>query len=621
MEAFLAAIDSFHFLRPLWLLAILPAALLIWGLWTLKGNSGAWSNVIDKNLLPFLLDGEDTKQTTLPIVLLAIVWLLASIAMAGPTWRQLPKPVEQKVDSMVIVLDLSMSMNATDLTPSRIARAKHKLADILNLRKEGLTALIVFAGDAHVVTPLTDDVATISLMISSLDPSIMPVSGSNVNLALKKASELFEQAGKDKGQILLITDGIEEDSEKFSEWIDGSDQTLSILGVGTREGSPIPTENGTFIRDRSGAIVIPKLNTNELQSISRTYGGRYAEVRFDDSDIEALFSDRLEVEKDAITTMRQFDEWEEEGPWLLLFILPLAALAFRRGWLNCLPWVFIATLSFPLLSTNAEANWWDNLWQRKDQQGLNAYQAGEYDAASKLFESKDWQGNAHYRNKNYEEAVNAWSDIDTSSGHYNRGNALARAGKLPEAIEAYQQALNLDEENEDAKANKELVEKLLEQQEQQQGDGESNEDQQNSDEQNQDQQNQDQQQNQDDSDQQDSEQQNSQQQNQQQDQQNNQNQQNQDQQNQEQNAQQDQQQSEEQEGSQAEQQQGEQESEEEQAQQQKEVAFENEITTEEQQALEQWLRRVPDDPSGLLRKKFLYESRKLNMQQPERQQW
>lgn len=614
MEAFLAAIDNFHFLRPLWLLAVIPAALLIWGLWTIKGNSGAWSNVIDKNLLPFLLDGEDSKQTTLPIVLLAIAWLLASIAMAGPTWRQLPKPVEQKVDSMVIVLDLSLSMNATDLSPSRIARAKHKLADILNLRKEGLTALIVFAGDAHVVTPLTDDVATISLMISSLDPSIMPISGSDVTQALKKASELFDQAGKDKGQILLITDGIEQDSEGFSEWIDGSDRTLSILGVGTREGSPIPTESGSFIRNRNGAIVIPKLNTNELQSISRSYGGRYAEIRFDDSDIDIIFSNRLDIEKDAITTMRQFDEWQEEGPWLLLLIVPIAALAFRRGWLNCLPWIFVATLFSPVLSTNAEAGWWDDMWQRKDQQGLDAYKAGEYEAASQLFESKDWQGNSHYRNKNYEEAVSAWGDVETSSGHYNRGNALARAGKLPEAIEAYQQALDIDQDNEDAQANKELVEKLLEQQEQQQqeGDGESNEDQQNSDqEQNQnDSEQQDQQQ---DSQEQDSQQENSEQQNQ--------DQQNQNQDSEQQKAEQDQENQQEQDASQAEQQQAEQESSEEQAQQQNEVAFENEITTEEQQALEQWLRRVPDDPSGLLRKKFLYESRKLNMQEPERQRW
>ncbi|MDM8563018.1 VWA domain-containing protein, partial [Candidatus Marithioploca araucensis] len=173
-------------------------------------SSGNWKTVCDPQLLPHLLLDEEGKRRIWPIYALGIGGLLSILALAGPTWERLPQPAFRDQSALVIVLDLSRSMDATDIEPSRLVRARFKVADILKQRKEGQTALIVYAEDAFIVTPLTDDTETIASQLSVLNTSLMPSQGSRVDIALKKAGILLKQAGLKKGNVLLITDGVNE---------------------------------------------------------------------------------------------------------------------------------------------------------------------------------------------------------------------------------------------------------------------------------------------------------------------------------------------------------------------------------------------------------------------------
>ena len=185
---------NFHFLRPMWLLALLPGLLMAFFLWRQRRRGGTWHQVIDQNLLPYLIDTQQSGSKSAPLFLLLVTWLLASIALAGPTWTRLPQPTQQSSDALIILLDLSPSMNAADVEPSRIVRARRKLTDVLAARAEGMSALIAYAGDAHVVTPLTDDADTIIEMLPALDPDIMPVAGSNLLAAAAPATGLIANA-------------------------------------------------------------------------------------------------------------------------------------------------------------------------------------------------------------------------------------------------------------------------------------------------------------------------------------------------------------------------------------------------------------------------------------------
>ena len=266
---------------------------------------------------------------------------------------------------------------------------------------------------------------------------------------------------------------------------------------------------------------------------------------------------------------RDFDAWFEEGPWLLLLLLPLAALGFRRGW------IWGISLAFILPVEDAKASLWDDLWQTRDQQAMQVMSEGDVDAAAALFEDPEWKATANYRGEKFEDAASQYGGIDTADGKYNLGNAFAKQNLLDEAIEAYDQALALDPDNEDAQFNKALIEQLQQQQQQQQQQDQDNED------------------NEDSEEQQDQENQENQDQNQQEENQ------------QEQKDQQDQEQNEkEQEQKEKEQQEQEQEQQQEQANQTPAEEEAEPLDEEEKQALQQWLRRVPDDPGGLLRRKF-----------------
>jgi Ca-activated chloride channel family protein len=455
-------LGQFHFLQPLWLLALIPLGLLAWGVATQGSSDSAWRKVCDTHLLRYLLLEGAKAGERLAIWLLSIGWLVAVLALANPAWERRPQPVFQAKDAQVIVLDLSLSMSAPDLEPSRLARARFKVTDILRRSEDGQIGLVVFAGDAFVVSPLTEDADTIEALLNALDPSLMPVQGSRADLGLRQAGELLRQAGLPRGQIVLLADGADgERAAQAAEELHAQGYVVSVLGVGTQQGAPVPDGRGGFVRDASGRVVVPKLESVRLREVAAAGGGRYADIRSNDADLDALRIDwgpRLESE--AERTDLQTEAWEERGPWLVLLLLPVAALAFRRGWLLAL----VLMLGSVVSPDPAMAFGWEDLWSRPDQQAARALEGGEYERAAEKARDPLRRGTAEYRQGDYERALEAFSSARGADGAYNRGNALAKLGRYEDAMAAYDAALAERPDMEDAAFNKAAIEELLRQQ-------------------------------------------------------------------------------------------------------------------------------------------------------------
>ena len=444
------------------MLGTLPLGLILFLLYRQRTDSRGWERVCDAHLLPHLLVGHDRIQSRSPYILLAVAWALCLLALAGPVWSKLPQPVFRAQSALVLVLDLSRSMDAEDIRPSRLTRAKHKVLDILKQRQEGQTALVVFSGEPYVVSPLTEDSNTIAAMVPSLDTTLMPVQGSRPDLALLQAKKLLEQSDIPRGNLLLITDGIEDiDVQSAVEKLKIRQHRISVLGIGTIEGAPIP-QTGGFVKDEEGAIVIPKLNPQALAELARIGGGQYATITIDDQDLEAVLpSDGSAAEKSLDSTRQRTTElWREEGPWIVLGVVALAIPAFRPGWLGML------LITYLFMPSNSQAFFSEDWWYRPDQQGARAMEKGDPRRAATLFQDSSWKGVANYRSGNFQEAVENFSKDDSPDGHFNRGNALARSGKLREALQAYQTTLQHAPTHKDAQHNYELIETLLKQQEQ-----------------------------------------------------------------------------------------------------------------------------------------------------------
>ena len=458
---------EFHFLRPYWLLIIPVAIASLVLLLRARQSSGSWQRYIDPALQAYVLAQANTlRSRRWPVVVALAAASIAALALAGPAWERLPVPAFRSNEALVVALDLSRSMDASDVAPSRLARAKIKLLELLEQRTGGEMALVVFTTHAFTVTPLTADERTISSLVGSVSTSIMPSQGSFIPAGLEKAGSLLRQAGVNGGEILLITDA-EADSDAYTVARDLASQGTSVhvLAVGTDEGAPIPEPEGGFVTDRTGQVVIPQLDIAGLQQLARAGGGRFARLTPDDTDLNALFptgalASGISAEPDD--EENTIEVWRDDGVWLSLLLLPLIALSFRRGW------VFLLFMTFGIQPMRAEAFEWADLWKRRDQRAVAALERDDPAAAAELFDNPDWRGVAEYRNAAFADSAATLNGLDSIVSNYNRGNALARAGELQAAIDAYEQVLEVAPDHDDARYNRDLVQELLDQQQDQQ---------------------------------------------------------------------------------------------------------------------------------------------------------
>ena len=468
--------EQFHFLRPWWLLALLPALWPGWRLWRRRSGAGQWRQVIDPQLLPAMLAQEPQRQASRQHYVWLLGWCLAVFALAGPAWQKLPQPVVKNEHALVIMLDLSASMAAQDVRPSRLVKALLKVTDIVRARRDGLTALVVYAADAYKVVPLTDDTRTIESLLPSLSPAMMPAQGSRPEKAIRLAQDMAFSAGLRQADLLLLTDGLQEQDVTRIKTALQPGFRLRLLTLGSAEGAPIPLPGGGFLHDRNGQIVMPGFDPEPVLQLSRELNIPWQSMTLDDSDWQQLLPPREQISTGSNSLRREYDQWKDGGFWLLLLLLVPALLLFRRGVLLCLPLLV-------LLLTPAEPVWaagWQDLWQTRDQQGAALFEQDPA-AAAQRFNDPSWRGSAAYRAGDFPGAASAFAEAPASAENlYNLGNALAQNGQLQEALQAYDQALELQPDLSAAQRNRATVEELLQQQEQQQqqsGDNQSGENQ------------------------------------------------------------------------------------------------------------------------------------------------
>ena len=588
-------LSEFHLIRPEMLWLFIPLLISLYGVRHLAKKQSSWQSVISPHLLKFLVVTGEKQRSQVGFWLTAIIGSFIIFAVSGPSYREKSVPVFQTENARVILLDLSLSMDATDIKPARIDRARHKIMDLLDLTTEGTIGLVVYAGDAFVISPLTSDANTIASMVPTLSTGIMPVLGSRPDLAIEEAINLLKNARQPQGQVIWITDGVESEFvDKVIETASDSGYLLSILAIGTEQGAPIPLpDNNGFLKDSSGNIILPKLESSRLKEIARGTNGQYVELSADSNDVEFIL--RM-LELDAKEKTEQGDErisrWIDDGYWLSWLILSLLLLKLLRRTNSQLLTILVSTgLIFTIAGApnKVQASVWDDLWKTPDQQAKDAFSQQQYEKAQELFENKQWQAAAAYKSEDFNTALQLYSESDDLESTYNRANSLAKAQAFKEAIELYDQVINSDQADkeslkDDAQHNKKIVEDLLKEQQQKEQQEQQDREKEN-------QENQDSESESDSQSEQNSEEQSEQEKNSEQ---------------QESEDQQSQQQTDEQK---------------EQEQKQAELSEDQRNKSEKDQALEHWLEKIPDDPGGLLRRKMYREYQKRGREQKEKKIW
>lgn len=458
-------IDALHFLRPWWLLALVLLPLLWRALRADGGLQRSWARAVDAHLLPHLLAGAEAPRRA-PLLLLSAAWVIACVALAGPAWERQPTPLYRNQAARVIALQLSPSMLAADLKPTRLARARFAIRDLLDVLGDGQVALLGYAGDAFVVAPMTDDGATVRNLLMELDPGVMPVSGNATGAAIRRGVELLQQSGAGGGEIVLVLDEASNDAAGEAHNALRQGVSVSVLAVGTAAGAPVSLPQGDFWKDSAGNIVVPRLDAASLRELARVGGGSYRALDgAAEPDLAGLVRKAAAADAAAAGSAAGVDSahWRDRGPWVALLLLPLALAGFRRGWLAALPLVLL------LQPQPAQAFSWSDLWQRDDQQAWQSLQAGDAAAAAQKAQDAQLRGAANFRAGNAEAAAQDFARGESADAAYNRGNALAQQQKFKEAVEAWSQALQRDPQHADAAANKQAVEDWLKQQQQKQG--------------------------------------------------------------------------------------------------------------------------------------------------------
>ncbi|PBJ02968.1 MULTISPECIES: VWA domain-containing protein [unclassified Pseudomonas] len=446
-----------YWFRPWWLLLLPVLGWLLWQLWHRKKRAGRWQMILPPAFHAALLSGGSGRDSKLPWIALGLAWLLTVLALLGPGWQRVEQTSQKPADPLVVVLELTPEMLATDVMPNRLEQARRKLFDLLQIRSDAQTAIVVYAGSAHTLVPLSDDLSTSRNLLDALKPSLMPEAGHRADLAVLKALALLEQAALGDGRILLIGSSLtEQERLGIRHALNGKSTQFLMLGIGTAEGSPITQEDGSFLKDEQGAILVPRLDEPGLKSFANDLDGSFRQARLDDSDLHALglFDGPRHLRNDGQTL--RLDTWADQGYWLLLPLLLLAACAGRRGWLLFLP--LLLALPQPSYAFDLV-----DLWLRPDQQGVHLLKQKRPAEAARRFEDHQWQGVALYEAADYARAAERFAEGNDAHAHYNRGNALAKSGELEAALDAYEQALERQPDLRPALTNKALVEELLKQ--------------------------------------------------------------------------------------------------------------------------------------------------------------
>lgn len=442
--------------RLYWLLCVPIALLLLWALQRSYQHQLDWRTVLPKEFHAILLSKHAPRQRNIRYLLLGAAWLCALLALLGPSWEsttEQPKH-DRHFAPLVIAIQLTPDMLANDLQPSRLHHVREKILSLLEQRDTAFTALVVYAGSAHTLVPLSNDLLTSQNLLQALQPDLMPVSGQRADLAIERAIQLLQQGAQGEGQILLISTGVSAvEQSAIEKLIKRQPIQLKIMGIGSTTGAPIvQSEQGYFLTDSMGAIIVSRLNETSLQLLGKQTNSPYTQLSSRNDDLLKL---DLLVHTQSNLTVALAGKTQiqnDQGYWFIFPILLIAAGFARRGSLLVL---LICLLPMPSFAFE-----FDNLWLRPDQQGIKLLEHQPAKAAER-FTDQQWRATALYLAQDYPAAAELFALSDTAEAHYNRGNALALAGALPEALKAYQQALSQAPDMLAAKYNLAIIEEHL----------------------------------------------------------------------------------------------------------------------------------------------------------------
>ncbi len=471
-------LSHLHFTYPLWLwgFVVIPFVGMIFFLFYRKQAAfHQLEKFIDKHLLPYLLvnKGNQKRSPWKSLLLWSVAWSCLTLALAGPRWSFREIETFSRDQSLVILLDLSESMNATDIKPSRLVRAKQKIEDVINLSKGVKIGLIAFAADPHMIAPLTDDKETIHHLLPPLETDLAYIQGSRLSSALEMASNMLEAEPGHNKALLIISDGGFEDASAIKTVKKLADQGLVIhaMGAGTADGAFLLDHKGNIIK-KNGSPMISKLQKETLNEISIAGNGRYLEMHYSDQE-EKMILQELEKRADMQMKLGQKHQlWDEHFYLFILPALPIILWWLRRGYLFAM---FLMILT-PTLTIEASSI--GNYFKNSEELGKQAMEQDDYETACHTFQDSYRKGVAYYRAGQFAEAEKMFQQCSreevAASAAYNLGNALVQQQKLKEAIAAYEDVLKKWPDHTKAKENLELVKQMLEQQKQQNSDDHSN---------------------------------------------------------------------------------------------------------------------------------------------------
>ncbi len=409
-------------------------------------------------------------------VLILVAVLFIALALAGPQYGYVWEEIEQQGVDLVILLDCSRSMLADDIQPNRLERAKREIYDLLALLKGDRAGLVAFAGTAFLQCPLTLDHSAFHLFLNALTPDYLPVGGTNLAEAVDKAVSAFDPKSGAEKAIILITDGEHTgrgDPQDAARRAADAGIKLFSIGVGGAEGVPLRRENGGFVKDTSGQIVLSKLDEATLKAMAEIGKGIYVRSVAGDMDLETIYTKEIRGKMEAATQAggrRQIHQNRYQWPLFLAVLLLLTerCISVVRYASASMLVVIIALLAVPATGRANEI-----------QEGMEAYKKGAYDQAIDHFTAAQLKdpnrpellynlGNAYYKKGDFDaaegqlrDALNLADPALKAKIYYNLGNIDFRKGRMKEAIENYQKALELHPDDQESKDNIEFVKKVM----------------------------------------------------------------------------------------------------------------------------------------------------------------
>lgn len=449
--------DWLHFNRPIWLLLI-PIIWLLASLLTWQRSDKVLKSAVAAHLLPYLTQSKHHNSAQKWLGLISVSLLV--IGLSGISFSQAETELYSPQQKTIFIVDQSLSMYATDVRPNRLTREKQIVRDILNGSLEGDMALIAYAGDAYVVSPFTQDRETLTHFLVALDPLIMPLYGSNLADALAQAKQLITPEDAPFTSFIVLTDDLNNQDAEYMAQVTQANISLEIISIGTAEGAPIQLPDGQTV-SHQGFTAIPKVPLERISQAADASNAHYYSHQLSTAEV-AQIGHHARTAQQAAKSQFSGITWQEQGHWFAFPFVIWLLWQFRGGYILML----LLTFGLPIKEAKATPLDW---FKTNDQKAQQAFDQGDWPQAAELFQEPRWKAASAYANEAYDSTVEQLQPLASSAADfYNLGNALALQQDLQGASKAYQEALSRQPDLKAAQENLDYVQQLLDEQAQQQ---------------------------------------------------------------------------------------------------------------------------------------------------------